>query len=132
MERIVTPTLARPWGRQGQLAVRVNPIENAVEYARVESPIVVQVAEVAGEVRVSIANAAPDLTAADVAGLFDRFWGQEAAHGGGGAHVGLGLSLARAFAETVGWTPDAARDKPVGNRDRVGCVGAKGALAWTA
>lgn len=85
-------------------AALVNLIENAVDYARAESQIVVQVTAAAGEVRVSIANAAPDLTAEDVARLFDRFWRKEAARSGGGAHVGLGLSLARAFAESMGWT----------------------------
>ncbi len=85
-------------------AVVVNLIENAVDYARPETEITVQVTGGADRVTVAIANAAPDLAAEDVARLFDRFWRKEAARSGGGVHVGLGLSLARAFAESMGWT----------------------------
>jgi signal transduction histidine kinase len=40
--------------------------------------------------------------------LFERFWRKESARGGGGEHVGLGLSLAHMFAVAMGWRLTAA------------------------
>jgi signal transduction histidine kinase len=43
----------------------------------------------------------------DVPHLFERFWRKDAARSGG-EHAGLGLSLARAFANSLGFTLSAA------------------------
>ena len=56
--------------------------------------------------RVQVNNLVSDLLPADVPRLFERFWRKEPARSGG-LHVGLGLSLARAFAEAMEWTLDA-------------------------
>jgi len=56
-----------------------------------------------------IRNSADNLVADDVARMFDRFWRKEEARSGG-KHFGLGLSLARIFAQAMGWTLTAALD----------------------
>lgn len=89
-----------------------NLFENAVTYAPASSAI-----RITGKATgthsgyvVRVGNPAPDLTPADVEWLFERFWRKEAARGGSGEHVGLGLSLARVFAGAMGWRLNAALD----------------------
>jgi two-component system sensor histidine kinase QseC len=83
-------------------AILDNILENAVEYTPAPGSILIAVTA-AG---VQVSNAVSDLVAADVPLLFERFWRKESARSGG-LHVGLGLSLARAFAEAMGWTLEA-------------------------
>ncbi|HEY0966664.1 MAG TPA: ATP-binding protein [Opitutaceae bacterium] len=92
-------------------AVLVNLIENAVDYASPGTVIVMRVARERELVTVRITNEAADLGRDDVGRLFDRFWRKESSRSGGGVHVGLGLSLARAFAESMGWTLTAMREE---------------------
>ena len=84
-------------------SVLTNLFDNAVDYAPSGSVIQVRVSSGEHRVAIAVANAAPDLHGADTAKLFDRFWRKEAARSGG-KHVGLGLSLARAFAVAMGWS----------------------------
>lgn len=91
-------------------AVLTNLVENAIEYAPVGTEISLRVGPEGGRMMIAVANAAPDLTDADVGRLFERFWRKEAARSGGGRHLGLGLSLSRAFAESMAWSLTAARD----------------------
>jgi signal transduction histidine kinase len=58
----------------------------------------------AGRAEIVVSNPAGALTADDVTRLFERFWRKEAARSGSGHHAGLGLPLARSFAEAMGWT----------------------------
>ena len=52
-----------------------------------------------------------DLEAGDMINLFDRFWRKEKARSGG-THLGLGLPIARTFANAMGWTLTASADAP--------------------
>lgn len=79
-----------------------NLLENAVEYSPECSDIRVRLETGAAGFALTIANPASELTADDVAHLFERFWRKEQARSGG-RHAGLGLSLARAFARILGW-----------------------------
>jgi signal transduction histidine kinase len=79
-----------------------NLLENAVEYSPDCSDIDVRLEASPAGFALAIANPAPDLTPDDVAHFFERFWRKEQARSGG-RHAGLGLSLARAFARTLGW-----------------------------
>lgn len=92
-----------------------NLLENAVCYAR-EGSVIDVVGAAAGEsFLLAVGNEAPDLAAADVVRLFERFWRGEAARGGG-QHMGLGLALVREFAQAMGWRVEArveARQKLV-------------------
>jgi signal transduction histidine kinase len=83
-----------------------NVLENAVEYASAPGLVKITVPS-DREALVSVANTVADLTPADLPLLFERFWRKEAARSGG-RHIGLGLPLARAFAEAMGWRLEAA------------------------
>ena len=86
-----------------------NVLENAVEYSAAPAVLRIRVQTKAGRAVFSVENPAPNLAAADVPRLFERFWRKEAARSGG-RHVGLGLPLARVFAEAMGWQLAAALD----------------------
>lgn len=80
-----------------------NLFDNAVDYTPPGGEITIAVA---GGV-LCVANTAGRLAPDDVERLFERFWRKEAARSGG-EHVGLGLSLARAFAAAMDWRLEAA------------------------
>lgn len=88
-----------------------NVLENAVEYASVPGNLRISIRTGVGGTVFSVENPCPNLTAADIPQLFERFWRKEAARTGG-KHVGLGLPLARVFAEVMGWKLTAAMRSP--------------------
>lgn len=90
-------------------SILANLCDNAVDYAPAGGAVSFRLERGEGRVRLHVANATDDLAAEDVPRLFDRFWRKEAARTGG-QHVGLGLSLARSLALTMGWTLTAALD----------------------
>ena len=77
-------------------SILANLIENAVDYTPPRGVIWVEL----DRASMRIANTVDTLTSEDVSKLFDRFWRQDAARSGT-EHAGLGLSLARAFAEAL-------------------------------
>lgn len=79
-----------------------NLIGNAVHHAPEGS----QVRITAGPDFLRFANAAPDLTPADLPNLFERFWKKDAARSDGRRH-GLGLALARETALLLGGSLEA-------------------------
>jgi signal transduction histidine kinase len=91
-------------------AILDNVLENAVEYASAAGPVRITVPS-DGTALVRVGNAVADLAPADLPHLFERFWRKEAARTGG-SHVGLGLPLARAFAEAMGWRLEAVMPSP--------------------
>ena len=74
-----------------------NLFSNAIDHAPLGGVIEWAVAATTGQVTVSISNTNVDLRAEDVPHVFEPFWRKDAARTGG-AHSGLGLSLAAAFA----------------------------------
>ncbi len=84
-----------------------NVLENAVAYSARPAILGISVETRTGNVVFHAENPAPHLTPADLPRLFERFWRKEAARSDG-LHVGLGLPLARVFAEAMGWTLTAA------------------------
>ena len=86
-----------------------NLLENAVEYAPKGSPVQLQSATQGRQFHLTISNAAEDLTPDDITHLFDRFWRKDKARTRS-IHVGLGLSLSRALAQSLGYTLKAALD----------------------
>jgi signal transduction histidine kinase len=85
-------------------SVLSNLFDNAVEYSPAGSELRISCANIGEACEFRISNPAGELTAQDLPRLFDRFWRKETARGGGGEHVGLGLSLAQSFAASMGWT----------------------------
>jgi len=84
-------------------AIISNLLENAVDYATEGGAVELAIEDRADRVSLRVANATAELEPADLPRLFERFWRKEAARSGG-QHVGLGLSLARTFAEAMGAT----------------------------
>lgn len=76
-----------------------NLLENAVDYGA--PGVIVIVADPLSPEILRVSNQVTDFTPDDLPRLFERFWRKEASRTGG-RHVGLGLSLARAFAEAMG------------------------------
>jgi signal transduction histidine kinase len=78
-----------------------NLFANAVEYTPPHGSIEIQVDAGAASYVVRVINDCSNLHADDVPMLFNRFWRHDSARSGG-EHNGLGLSLARAFAQDLG------------------------------
>jgi two-component system sensor histidine kinase TrcS len=58
-------------------------------------------------VEIAVTNSAPGLSRDDLPNLFERLWRKDEARSGGANH-GLGLPLAREFAQIMGWNLEAA------------------------
>jgi signal transduction histidine kinase len=86
-----------------------NLFENAVDYTPVGGEVRIRLENAAAGVQLRLRNSTDNLAADDVAKMFDRFWRKEEARSGG-KHFGLGLSLARMFAQAMDWTLTAALD----------------------
>lgn len=77
-----------------------NLLGNAVQYSPRRGSIRLLFEIRASQFNLSIANPTHDLTRDDVPHLFERFWRKETARSGQD-HSGLGLSLARAYAQSL-------------------------------
>jgi signal transduction histidine kinase len=84
-----------------------NLMENAVEYAPTRTRVRVEAGLRAKRFFLEIANPSEQLRSEDLVHLFDRFWRKDNARASS-FHVGLGLSLARACALSLGYTLDAS------------------------
>jgi len=87
-------------------SILANLFDNAVDYSPPGESIRLSLTlePDANRVRFTITNRpATPLSPVDIAQLFDPFWRQKAARSDA-RHSGLGLALARAFAEALGWT----------------------------
>lgn len=82
-------------------AILTNLIENAVEYASPGGALEIEVEVGSDRFVVRVTNPVDQITEAELPKLFDRFWRRDAARRGT-EHSGLGLSLARTFAEALG------------------------------
>ncbi|MEQ1860204.1 MAG: ATP-binding protein [Chthoniobacteraceae bacterium] len=106
-QRGVTVTRAVEAGRAVETDPRLlriilaNMTANAVEYAPAGSEVVIGGGD--ADVILQVANRAPNLTAADLPHLFERLWRKDSARTDGN-HAGLGLSIAHAAAEALGFT----------------------------
>ena len=77
-----------------------NLIANATTHAPAGSVVRVRLVTCSSQLRLSVANPAPDLCEGDIRRLAEPFWRKSAARGGG--HAGLGLALADACARRLG------------------------------
>lgn len=80
-----------------------NLFSNAAEYAREDSEIV---AESGGGATLAVENDAPGLDEVDLPHLFERLWRLDRSRTSG-SHSGLGLALAKACAEALGFKIEA-------------------------
>lgn len=100
-----------------------NLVGNAVHYAPEGGQVELGLSADPGGFRLTVCNAAPHLTEADLPRMFERFWRKDAARGGEGGHSGLGLSLSRSVGALIGVSIDPAlRDGVLVMTVRGACV----------
>jgi signal transduction histidine kinase len=88
-----------------------NLMENAVDHASAPGQVIMSVRKEGSFATIAVENTCADLTESDVSQLFERFWRKESSRSDS-RHVGLGLSLARAYASCMGWQLTAAMKRP--------------------
>lgn len=91
-------------------AILTNLIDNAVDYAPEGSLIGITGRGKPGGYALTVTNASADLTESDLSGMFDSFWRKQKSRTD--RHAGLGLTLAKTFAEAMGWTLSARFTAP--------------------
>jgi hypothetical protein len=91
-------------------SILTNLLNNAVQYSRPDGAVQIQGEGQNGRFTLSVTNPVESLRPEDLPHLFERFWRKDAARSGG-EHFGLGLSLARAFASSLGFTLNATFDR---------------------
>lgn len=79
-----------------------NLLENALRHAQPPGPVVVEVAEENGAVRIAVSDAGPGVPAQALPRLFDRLYRVEAARSRAGGGAGLGLAICRSIVEAHG------------------------------
>ncbi len=84
-----------------------NLFSNAVEYTPPGGLVDVAFTQMAGRFTLTVVNSITNLEPADVPSLFERFWRKETSRASS-AHSGLGLPLAKSFAELLGFELRAA------------------------
>jgi two-component system, OmpR family, sensor histidine kinase KdpD len=79
--------------------VLANLLENALKFSSPEMPVQVRVTTTRSEVIVRVVDQGPGIPTAELERVFEAFYRQEGNRGGG---AGLGLAIARGFAEANG------------------------------
>lgn len=82
-------------------SILTNLVENAIEYVPEQGVVEVDASVGASAFAIRVTNDAPDLRPEDLPRLFDRFWRRSDSRTDN-EHSGLGLSIARAFAQVIG------------------------------
>lgn len=90
-------------------SILANLVDNAVEYTPSGGAISVAAQASGGRFIIRILNDAEHVRSEDLPNFFDRFWRKDAARSDA-KHCGLGLPLARAFAEMLGMELAASMD----------------------
>lgn len=97
----LSPTLHVPSDAQVLGIILENLLSNSIAHAPAHSVIVLGARVELAAVRLTVTNAAPDLTSVDLPHLCERFWRKDQARTEG-PHHGLGLALAAECATLLG------------------------------
>ncbi|HEX6899815.1 MAG TPA: ATP-binding protein [Thermoanaerobaculia bacterium] len=89
--------------------ILANLFSNAVTYSPAGSAVSCSATVADGKLEVAVANPAPLLQPGDLPLLFERFWRKDSARADA-LHAGLGLPLAKAFADLLGYALTAELD----------------------
>ena len=82
-------------------SILTNLLDNAVAYTPPGGNVDVEADTDHGRLTLRVVNTVDNLEERDLPHLFERFWRKDAARSANG-HTGLGLSVARTFAEAIG------------------------------
>lgn len=107
----VRPELTVKTDRDLLRQILVNLLENAVNYVNSGGDIHIASASGSQFATLRVSNTGSRIAADDAARVFERFWRGDASRDGGGAHVGLGLSLVRRLALVLGGAIDATSQR---------------------
>ncbi|GAA5126240.1 sensor histidine kinase N-terminal domain-containing protein [Luteolibacter yonseiensis] len=88
-----------------------NLFSNAVDYTPADGEVDVAGSPASSPFRLTVSNTVQDLDSKDVENMFDRFWRKEASRSDD-EHAGLGLALARGYAQALGLDLGAGLDGP--------------------
>jgi two-component system sensor histidine kinase QseC len=86
-----------------------NLVSNAIDHTRAASSVKARVEKNGAGQRFLISNPSEGLAPSDVPHMFERFWQKDAARSSPD-HCGLGLAVARAYAQSLGMKLDAELD----------------------
>jgi signal transduction histidine kinase len=92
-------------------SIVTNLLDNAVEYSPPQGAVLIEGHTDGGIVLLRVTNDVEGLGQEDLSKLFDRFWRRDPSRAGAG-HYGLGLPIARAFAQAMGCELVATFDTP--------------------
>lgn len=92
-------------------SILTNLLDNAVEYSPPDGQVQVQASAPQGRLHLRVVNPVDQLDPEELPKMFERFWRKDSARSGDG-HTGLGLALARAFAQALGCELTAAFVQP--------------------
>jgi len=96
--------------RAALCSIVTNLLANAVEYAEPNTAVKVGIEKNGAGERLRFSNINRELSSADVAHLFDRFWRKDPARSSA-EHSGLGLALAKAYSDSLGMKLEAKLDR---------------------
>jgi len=90
-----------------------NLLMNAMQYARVGTPIQIAMGTEHAQCELAVVNQGPPIDEATRARMFDRFYRADGVRTRGSGHVGLGLAIVRAVAQMHGGTVFASSEQGV-------------------
>jgi heavy metal sensor kinase len=87
-----------------------NVFDNAVTYADDGGRVRIEAWALRGKAHVKVTNTGSQLTPAEAAKVFDRFWRGDESRAATGTHCGLGLTLCRKVMDVIGGSIEAESD----------------------
>jgi two-component system, OmpR family, heavy metal sensor histidine kinase CusS len=103
-ENHVSPTLMCESDTAGLSMIFSNLFDNAAEYTNSGGRIWVTVRKMSDSIEIVLENTGNQLTSEQAVSVFECFWRGDLARSDVGSHCGLGLSLVKRIAESLGGT----------------------------
>jgi len=102
LQNDIGPEVTFPLDREHLSMILANLLDNAVEYANERGHIWTAARRFGNSVEITISNTGCQLTAEQIAHVFDFFWRGDSSRLGTGTHCGLGLALVQRLVRALG------------------------------